>query len=54
MGDDNKKSGMPKGKRRLMTDEIDNFQRLNPFPAPNAFKPDYTRIQKKLSGISYR
>jgi hypothetical protein len=54
MGSESKKSGMPKGKRRLMTDEIATFQRLNPFPAPNAFKPDHTRIQKKLGGISYK
>ena len=38
----NTKADMAKGKRKLMTDDIANFQRLNPFPAPNHFKPDYT------------
>ena len=40
----NKKADMAKGKRKLMTDDIANFQRLNPFPAPNHFKPDHTPI----------
>ena len=49
-----KKPDMAKGKRKLMTDDIANFQRLNPFPAPNAFLPDFTKIKKNLSGTSYK
>lgn len=37
---------MNKGKRRLMTDDIATFQRLNPFPAPNAFTPRMGFVHK--------
>lgn len=45
-------SSMAKGKRKLMTDDIANFHRLNRFPGPNHFKPDPKPTQRKY-GTSY-